>query len=397
MSEGVRLLPQGRDALGRRFAGPVIAEPERDCLACLRLRLASVGARITAMGPAPPGLNHLADHAALADGGTLALYPSLPLPPCRCPRALRQAGRCHPPLAAVSPLFGPVREVRTCRAEDGGTLAIVSGARILGSSGLPAAIVGSATDADPQAAATRAVIEALERYSAAFWDAALLVSGQVAAADVVSGARCLVAAERIYLPFRDIHGADASGLAAGCGLADARERALAERIERDLALPILRRQRPPEGTPQRNAAGFDLLLGRQSGFQVWLSALVRDRMPWLSIGLGSARDPSLARAKAHAEAGHVRASMQFLAAQDNRPPPTDRLQLDGIVYRLASDPARAARMAAFLSTGGSTGGGASLPEPRYAFVEVTTPDVALFGLSVVRVVTCGADGYSSRK
>src|SRR5690606_24739168 len=118
-------------------------------------------------------------------------------------------------------------------------------------------------------AAARAVAEALERYAAGFWSDDALVHPtyrHVYGMDHETGQRVLVPAGEVFLPFDPSVPGDAAGLAAGATPEDAAARALAERIERDVAHPVFEGRQPAAGPFDQD----QILLGRGGGHEVWL-------------------------------------------------------------------------------------------------------------------------------
>lgn len=384
------LVARFNDAKGRDVIGPVFEPQESECRSCLVLRLHSCGLGPPRFLSADGMSEHLRENLSRtavfndADSHVLSTARFRPLPLCCCPRVASTLA--DPPLdlmAAVDPVFGPIVRIEFHQAPEGHTLAIANGVSLRGTSGAFVAAIGSATDRDDGVAARRAVAEALERYSAGFWDSGRLVQESrgsfVTGFDCISGAPIFVPAAKVFLPF-DLNALnEAAGLAAGKTIADATARALAERIERDVARPFF------EGlcdaaTPLENGQA---MLGSESGHEVWLTVRFGEMFPYASIGLGAHRNRAAARNKSSDEAVHVAAHMALVnGALSTRSP--DVGWLDSALLQLAFDPESAVRLHSRLTH-------PKIPPlditwRRRASVDVTTADVAAFGLRVARVV-----------
>lgn len=385
-------LARFRDAKGRSLVGPAFTAGEESCRECLALRLASCSLATPSFEVATDlstGVGKvLADHAAFDGGGMKARLFVFPPPPlCRCARAERMRSKSRDLLDSVSPFFGPIRNVEFWPGPEGRTLAVANGISMQGTSGALVFANGSATDLDPEAAARRAVAEALERYSAGFWDENRLVGRgrqSVTGFDCATGDPVLVPAAQVFLPFDGTTSGDSSGLAAGSTLGEATERALAERIERDVAEPFFSEISEASGP----SYGHQIMIGREMGHEVWLSVRRAENPPFLAIGLGAHTLREVARAKSDSESLHVAAHMALLAGQRENIPDNDIGWLESAVLRHAFNREAGKHLLSRVASKTSLYESRVLTAPRRrAVVEVTVPDVAAFGLRVVRVIT----------
>lgn len=378
--------------------GPVVAPA---CLPCVRARRLASGAAPGILSLRP--LSGAACDALHAAG--LANHQVHPaegaqrfIPPAACDGHCRPR---NPAPAAPLPLedcvgnrLGLVRRVDVVQALPGLFTAIALGARSIGSAGMEAVCSGTASAPDPVFARSLALYEALERYAAAFWRAADLRDlddpdgPRIAmhAGDGGDGRTVMVEAARVFMPFCDNRGrwgGSSEGLACGVSTGDALERATAELVERRLLDAWLALD-PPGAAPPAPAGERSALVARAGAYWMAASVAWSPAPPYGAAGFGCARDPQAALAKAARERMHV-AAHQLLARRGywpQRQAPASRLdaQLLGMADERASALGFAARVCA---------APACVPAataPAVGWRDITPPDVASFGLRVVRAL-----------
>jgi hypothetical protein len=399
--------------------GPILASEEAACLGCVAARRhAASGTAVGVLrtvaisGDAlPASVERLAEHQLWFGPGGLAGDRFLPLPQCRCPRTRggtrrRAEGDLE---ELVGSRLGLIRRVWEFHGVPGLVTAVAEGAPLTGTSGLPVLAQGTATASDRAVARRLAIVEALERYAAGFWqESDLRLVGAVPMVEASrhdDGARVWVPASRVYLPFDEANAggsSGASGLAAGSSLADATDRAVAERVERNVIGRFLdgdvgtrRLPAPADDVPDADlhAGAIDVLLACAQGHYVCAALVAGGReVPHATIGFGAARRLEQALAKARAERLHVEAHMRRLAGEKPVRLPAEASTVDRLVHGLAFGSPDALLRAAGLAAApflrrpptlrGDTRG--------LAIVDVTTSDLRRFGLSVVRAVNLSA-------
>ena len=268
-------------------------------------------------------------------------------------------------------------------------VAWASTARTTGSGGVPVLARGAGRAATAEVAVARALAEALERYAAAFWDHSDQTTLRGSGTDALVMAHLVdvpakavpVPAEQVFLPYTPSAAPqESAGLACAPDIRQAVVGAVAERIERQVFWAAVEGSTTPvrvepDGAVHRITWSADL--------DHRLVCLVRTATapPHLTLGLGCSTDPEEAADKATREERHVRAALT--EAGRAAVLPATRSRLDRLLLRAAQDPAAAA---ALLGTLVSRRPSDPVVPRAYAFVDLTTADLATVGMHVARAV-----------
>lgn len=378
--------------------GPLLGPGEDACIRCFAARRAACSGTgvgllrmVTADAASLPAAADLLLEHQLRAGPSGALRDRfVPLPGCRCVRSGTVGGNID---ELVSERLGLISRVWSFQEIPDLVTAVAEGAATCGMAGAVLPVRGSATAADPATARRHAISEALERYAVGFWAEDSLLGPAsdpvVPAMLIANGKTVQVPARCIFQPFRD--GAseplDASGLAAGATAAEATDRAVAERVERNVIADLL----VGSGTARRLPGRFDqieLVLAHSQDRYVCASLRAGAATPpHATIGFGAARRLDEALAKAQAERFHVEAHMRNLA---RKPFVSTSIcsAVDRLVHALAfGGPLGTALLAQILNAPILEGRIPQVAERKsIAVVDVTTPDLRRFGIIVMRAV-----------
>jgi ribosomal protein S12 methylthiotransferase accessory factor len=434
----------GRGAIA---VGPLFRRDRAGCLDCYIARRVAAGAtELRPLAGLPPW-NRLrpaiaavlaADRAGevpiqqlVAADGPGSTHRLLPLPGCACHgNGPGPQGLARLPLAgAVDQRLGIIREVSIGHdGRTGYTTARAHGAGYTTPAGDPVFNHGFAADPSADRARVRAIGEALERYAAALggpsprlcepnesvsgpWPEQRLpgaeglrwMSGRRLADD-----RSLpVPARRVRLPYRPspdepplAEVTSSTGLAAATELADAEQRGLLELIERDVFMrawrlvPELERLQPERDDPP----GLEVVrLRHAGGIPVVVAFLEDGRPPFSAAGLAARLTVAEARQAALREAVAARIWVEERIGKDPTIPPNPPHTLYDHAKLHALDPGLRAARAGWLARATRCEDGPAVADvatllaaERGAIaVEMTTPDLALLGCRVVRVVAPG--------
>lgn len=371
------------------------------------------------------------EQVEVPDVEPLVRHALLPCPGCEC------GTRGATPRLTVEELIGArvgvVHNVSTTPSPGGTTRAIAIGCRTDAFGPVRALNRGMAVDTDVEAARFRAAIESVERYCGAactseaifaapadlegdYLDPGLFPSVRFDRADsselrwvkatrLSSGAPVWVPAALVFVPFENpiepVLGAQTSvGLAGGLGMEDATPRALFEVIERDqclrswrLGIPVLRVDSRP-----LPLTGLHLCaVPTRSNLAVVVAFLEQDSPPFSSTGIGAELNIENAARKATLEALQARLFLEDWLV-DSAPvcPIPPRTMMDNALAHALCGPLAAARQTwlhpkanASLNARESSWAEIVADVPGACVVDVTTPDVAAAGVSVVRVLAPG--------
>lgn len=411
MSAGSAVLVVETHADGRLVLGPLLYADQMECLQCLQQRRQESGlalGRFSTRVLDAQALKRLG-HSRLWEG---QLCPDSGLHRLVCVQSsgcTAAAGRLLALADVVGPRLGLITDVSSL--QDGLpdlTTCVARGAPgQRGSAGVALHASGTATDTDPQRAWNKAVWEALEHMAAGYWPTNALcehppaqepVLGHgpwVAAQAVETGHRVWVPAAWVYMPFPagpEHWAGDTRGLACGDSLADARERAVCEWVERgvlDQLWPLLEASVPcPKRPRSTRSLVWEGVLGQGLGRSVamCLSASA-EGPPWGWMGFGAAADPSIALAKARQENQHVRAHMTAFVRHRSGPPPVLGSPMDRRMHALTW---QAGLANAWIQRLQRQGPALPLPEllvpAGLAWRDLTPSSWSGLGLRVVRVV-----------
>jgi ribosomal protein S12 methylthiotransferase accessory factor len=351
----------------------------------------------------------------------------LPVPGCE---------RCWNPLIkkrhfaiekAVDSRIGLVSKIeRVDLSELGRTMVRALGASTIPLNGRRAMNSGVAADANPENALFRAIGESLERYASAFelgphltakalGKERLVLDPQhdriedeweirwVAAKHVGSHIRGWAPCQSVYLPYRrataeaNLGVQSSCGLAAGRTLADAIRHGVEERIERDAFMRAWRGRVPVERVLARQSIpGLSVVrLPAQGELHVAVALIERATPPYTSVGAAARADLAAATKAAVDEAIVTQRWLEEWIADEKPAPATfpPRTLVDHARVHATLPALRASRELWINPKGGAVACNNDkrvfVPPNDTWYVELTTPDLALLGVSVVRVLTPG--------
>lgn len=366
--------------------GPIFKRRETAgrCVECFKRRRRATASPLgsfhfVAAGEEPDSLRN----GQLADASDGVVHTFLPLPDCSCSRG---AGARFSLLDAVSSRTGLIEALHQSRLGEYYNV-FAMGARAIGSGDIPVLCHGMASDCSLSQATLRAIVEALERYSAGFWNhsAATVVDMSsdglaVVNANMLSDGRTVkVPAADVFFPYPDSSTTQTTcGLAAAESTASAAERALAERIENDSFLHASIHGLP-DGCQESTEDGWLFVWPAELGHYVACHLRSSREIPFFTMGLGASLDIDQAKEKAVAE---ERQSRCYYSTPMRLGRPAAGDGVDGLMHRLAYLRGAGESLLSCLHSKAAHPVGTS----DFAVVDLTTNDVALLGIRVVRVV-----------
>jgi ribosomal protein S12 methylthiotransferase accessory factor len=348
--------------------------------------------------------------------GRVSEHVILALPSCaRCARVARLADPL-PLEAAVSARVGLVHETYDVAPADALLPTVcVRGCRSDAFHATRALNGGIAADVSRERARVRAIAESLERYCLAFVNRAIRVATAEALGEpwitpagfpleqeiswtrahrIVDGAAVWVPAAAVFLPLDAGVWGDrgwiqtSNGTAAGPTLEAALRSALLEMEERDTFIRAWRANAvPAKCAVQAMVPGMHLACVPSAWGPPVVAAFLEQPMPPLSAaGLACRLDleDAVQAAQLEAVAAHALFTEQIRAGVTIPEGPPRQLVHHGLAHALRPE-LRAAR-ASWLAPRGSYVPGPSRPLEQACVIDLTTPDVAAFGVHVVRVV-----------
>lgn len=314
----------------------------------------------------------------------------LPSPTCPCDSATTSSVQLED---AVSERLGIVHRLDEWHHTETGTyMCIAVAASTSATLGQVATVHGLAAGRTSEAARTRAVAEALERYSAAWCPPG---RREVAAFDLLGRSAGHLPSARVQLPFRDVPPGTlqtSNGLAAGPSRSAAVRSAVGELAERHVFMDAWHRGSGFARVPRVHDDPAGVLVSRvQTDLaHVFVAGFESPFPPYTAVGLGAGWDAATAREHAVLEACAARAMLQQhdLAGA---PWPPRRLEDHALAHAVRPE-LRSSRRRMWSGSGdevhlsGSTWDAFVQSHPRIRIADVTAPDVAPLGVAVVRAV-----------
>jgi bacteriocin biosynthesis cyclodehydratase domain-containing protein len=369
----------------------------------------------------------------VAPGGEVARHTFLPVPSCPACASADPEERDLTCESLVGNRLGLVHEVRFLPGvPESLVAALASGCRTDAFLASRAMNRGMAVDETAAQARGRAIGESIERYCAAAmpedapfaramdlegayldpqrlgplqgeWDPETSAIRWVCAYSLIGDHPIWVPASAVFIPYGyqwgepTIEMQSSVGIAAHPALDEAILRGLAEILERDACLRAWRWRLPVEAVHDRPIAADGLRLARvpnNSGLQVVAAFLERGDPPLTSTGMAARQ--SLRDAARHATLEAILSQLwlrDWLETNGHEHPCVPRTMIDNAVAHAVRADLRASRCR-WLSPGRSAAiDGDTLPwtavldrTPEACFVDLTTPDVAVAGIRVVRVL-----------
>lgn len=371
------LLERRQDELA---VGPTFSGWMDPCLECFLKRRRASRVTLGEFDLAPGESEAVRDHQVIVTGAALRAHRFIPLPTCACERATDPVELAD----TVSERTGLVGALVEWRA-DGWTHVVAFGSALVGSGGVRLLGDGRGSAAEAALARRVAVVEALERYAAGWWDhsdATIVADGLVQGVRVSDGAIVALPADRVFLPYPDSDAVqDSVGLAAAETFEVARTRAVAELIERRVFWEAVEGRCAPSSTT-RATSSVVVTWEAPMGHTVACAMVRSEEGQGWGIGLGCSTHEEEAIAKARRECRLV------VGALSGRGVPEGADRFDKIARYLADHEDAVEWFADRLSSG--TSSAADTMSFEIGTVDVTTGDVAAVGLRVARAVQIDA-------